>query len=62
MRTGAAGEFGLALGVVLVCWALSGQIAAPSGGYLSFFPDWAASYEAGTATAKERQENRFRFF
>ena len=62
MRTGAAGEFGLAWGVVLVCWVLSGQLAAPSGGYLPFFPDWAERYEAGTATAKEWRDNRFRFF
>jgi inner membrane protein len=63
MRTGGAGEFGVAWGVVLVCWALSGQIAAPGGGgFLPFFPDWSARYEDGTATAKEWRDNRFRFF
>jgi inner membrane protein len=62
MRTGGAGEYGLAWGVVLACWAVSGQIGTPSGGYLPFFPDWSARYEAGTATAKEWRDNRFRFF
>jgi inner membrane protein len=63
MRTGGAGEYGVAWGIVLICWALSGQISAPGGGgYLPFFPDWSARYEDGTATAKEWRDNRFRFF
>lgn len=62
LRTGGAGEYGVSWGIVLVCWLLSAQIAAPGGGYLPFFPNWAERYEAGTATAKEWRENRFRFF
>lgn len=62
MRTGGAGEYGVSWGVVVVCWLLSGQLAAPGGGYLPFFPNWAERYDAGTATAKEWRENRFRFF
>jgi len=62
LRTGGAGEYGISWGVVLLCWMLSGQLAAPGGGYLPFFPNWAERYEHGTATAKEWRENRFRFF
>lgn len=62
LRTGGAGEYGVSWGVVLTCWMLHGQIAAPGGGYLPFFPNWAERYEQGTATAKEWRENRFRFF
>lgn len=63
LRTGGAGEHGVAWSVVLVCWLVSGQLASPGGGgYLPFFPDWAERYEAGTATAKEWRDNRFRFF
>lgn len=53
----------VACDVVLVCWGLSGQVASPGGGgYLPLFPDWSARSEAGTATAKEWRDNRFRFF
>lgn len=62
LRTGGAGEYGVSWGLVLVCWLLSGQLAAPGSGYLPFFPNWAERYEQGTATAKEWRENRFRFF
>lgn len=61
LRTGGAGEYGVAWGVVLVCWALAGQVGGAAG-YLPFFPDWADRYTAGTATAKEWRDNRFRFF
>ena len=62
LRTGGAGEYGIAWGVVLVCWVLRGQLAAPGSGYAPFFPNWAERYEQGTATAKEWRDNRFRFF
>lgn len=62
LRTGGAGEYGISAGIVLLCWALHGQLATPGGGYLPFFPNWAERYEQGTATAKEWRDNRFRFF
>jgi inner membrane protein len=62
LRTGGAGEYGVAWVVVGVCWLAVGQIGTKGGGYLPFFPDWAGRYDAGTATAKEWRENRLRFF
>lgn len=41
---------------------LHGGRLRTGGGYLPFVPNWAERYEAGTATAKEWRENRFRFF
>jgi inner membrane protein len=62
MRTGGANEYGVAWGVVLFCWALSGHIAAPGGGgYLPFFRTGRTRYEDGTATAKEWRDSQFRF-
>lgn len=61
LRTAGSGEYLVAWGLVLVCWLVAGQLRTPTG-YTPFFPDWAARYEAGTATAKEWRDNRLRFF
>ena len=61
LRTGAAGEYLIAWGLVLAC-ALIGSQLRSAGGYLPFFPDWAGRYERGEADAKEWKDNRFRLF
>ena len=61
LRTGGAGEYMVAWGLVAVCFLAAGQLRTPAG-YIPFFPDWAARYEAGTCTAKEWRDNRLRFF
>jgi len=61
LRTAGSGEYIVAWGLVLVCWLVAGQLRT-SVGYVPFFPDWAARYEAGTCTAREWRDNRLRFF
>lgn len=61
LRTAGTGEYFISWGLALFCWLVAGAMRAPSG-YVPFFPDWAARYEAGTATAKEWRDNRLRFF
>lgn len=61
LRTAGTGEYFVAWGLVMACWLAAGQLRTPEG-YIPFFPDWAARYEAGTATAKEWRDNRFRYF
>lgn len=61
LRTGGNGEYLVAWGLVVVCWLVAGQLSTTDG-YIPFFPDWAARYEAGTVTAKEWRDHRFRFF
>jgi inner membrane protein len=62
LRTGGAGEYAAAWGVVLICAALHGAIGHKYGEFVPFFPDWSGRYERGEVTAKEWKDNRFKFF
>lgn len=63
LRTGGAGEFGVAWGMVAACAVLAMLLRGWGvGGYLPFFPDWAGRFERGEATAKEWRDNRLRLF
>lgn len=63
LRTGGAGEFMVAWGLVVFCMLLALMFKGwGAGGYLPFFPDWAARYDRGEATAKEWRDNRLRLF
>jgi len=62
LRTGGAGEFLIAWGIVAACAAGSALFKGYSSDYVPFFPDWAGRYDRGLVTAKEWRDNRFRLF
>lgn len=63
LRTGGAGEYGIAWGIVLLCLLIV-VLFKPHGGigWMPFFYDWAGLYESGVIDAKEWKDNRLRFF
>lgn len=61
LRTGDAGEYAIAWGIVGVCMVVAQFVYASSGWY-PFFYNWAGLYEAGVVDAAEWKANRFRFF
>ena len=63
LRTGGAGEYGVAWGLVGVCLviALTLKTHANSTWY-PFFYDWAGLYQSGVIDAKEWKDNRLKFF
>ena len=61
LRTGEAGEYAVAWGIVAVC-AVAMQLLNTSTNWYPFFYDWAGLYEQGLIDGKEWKDNRFRFF
>lgn len=63
LRTGGAGEYGVAWGLVAVCLVIA-VLFKPHGGlgWTPFFYDWAELYQTGVIDAKEWKDNRLRFF
>jgi len=63
LRTGGAGEYGIAWGIVAVC-LLVAVLFKPHGGsgWYPFFYDWAGLYQSGVIDAKEWKDNRLKFF
>ena len=61
LRTGEAGEYVIAWGIVAVC-AVAMQLLHTSTNWYPFFYDWAGLYEQGLIDGKEWKDNRFRFF
>ena len=63
LRTGAAGEYAVAWGLVAVCLMIAVLFKPHSGaGWYPFFYDWAELYQTGVIDAKEWKDNRLRFF
>lgn len=63
LRTGGAGEFGVAWGSLAICAVLALLLRGyGDDAFVPFFPDWAGRYERGVASAKEWRDNRFRLF
>lgn len=63
LRTGDAGEYGIAWGIVALCLLLALLFKPHSGsGWYPFFYDWAGLYQSGVVDAKEWKDNRLRFF
>ena len=60
LRTGGAGEYGIAWGIVLVC-VVAGTLLHSALGWYPFFYDWAGLYESGVIDGSEWKANRFRF-
>ena len=63
LRTGNAGEYGIAWGIVGVCFVLA-VLFKPGGGsgWYPFFYDWHGLYQSGVVDAKEWKDNRLKFF
>ena len=61
LRTGEAGEYGVAWGLVLVCICLS-QVLHTSSEWFPFFYNWGGMYQEGIVDGAEWKANRFRFF
>ncbi len=63
LRTGNAGEYGIAWGIVGVCFVLA-MLFKPGGGsgWYPFFYDWHGLYQSGVVDAKEWKDNRLKFF
>lgn len=63
LRTGEAGEYGIAWGIAGVCLLVTVLIKPASGsGWYPFFYNWQHLYETGVIDAKEWKDNRFKFF
>ena len=63
LRTGDAGEYGVAWGIVALCLLLALLFKPHSGsGWYPFFYDGAGLYQSGVVDAKEWKDNRLRFF
>ena len=61
LRTGEAGEYAVAWGIVALC-AITMQLLHTNTNWYPFFYDWAGLYEEGLIDGKEWRDNRFRFF
>ena len=63
LRTGNTGEYGIAWGIVGVCFVLA-VLFKPGGGsgWYPFFYDWHGLYQSGVVDAKEWKDNRLKFF
>jgi inner membrane protein len=61
LRTGDAGEYGIAWGIVGVCVVLA-QFIYTSSDWYPFFYNWAGLYDQGIVDGSEWKTNRFRFF
>ena len=61
LRTGEAGEYGIAWGIVGVCVVLA-SLLHTTGDWYPFFYNWAGLYEQGIVDGAEWKANRFRFF
>ena len=60
LRTGGAGEYGVAWGIVGLCLLVSVAIK-PLGGWYPFFYNWGGLYEQGIIDGAEWKANRFKF-
>ena len=60
LRTGGAGEYGVAWGIVLLCVVL-GNLIHSAAEWFPFFYNWSGLYEAGVIDGSEWKANRFRF-
>lgn len=61
LRTGDAGEYGIAWGIVAVCVVLA-QVIHTGNDWYPFFYNWGGLYEQGIVDGAEWKANRFRFF
>lgn len=61
LRTGGAGEYGIAWGIVGICLLFAVLIKPGAGRWYPFFYDWGGLYNDGLIDGKEWKDNRFRF-
>ena len=61
LRTGGAGEYGIAWGLVGVCLLLAVALKPVAGTWYPFFYNWGGLYDEGVIDGKEWKDNRFRF-
>ena len=59
LRTGEAGQYSVAWGIVLVCVVVESLLHKTMGWY-PFFYDWEGMYESGVIDGAEWKANRFR--
>ena len=60
LRTGGAGEYGIAWGLVGICLLLAVLITPVSDSWYPFFYNWGGLYNEGLIDGKEWKDNRFR--